>query len=251
MKTLFLDIETAPNTAYVWGLFKETIPLARLIESRYILCWAAKWEGKNNGVYFDSIQGRKHPKEMLTRVHGLLDEADTVVHYNGTSFDIPTLNKEFLTNGFSPPSPYKQIDLLRVVRKQFSFTSNKLDHVSKELELTNKVDHMGFELWVRCMQDDPEAWALMEEYNIGDLYPLEELYNKIRPWIPNHPNQGLYSEDKAICPTCGGKHYHRRGTLTTRAGIYERYQCQDCGTWFRGNKNQVSPAKQYMLVAQT
>jgi|SRR5687768_16060103 len=237
MKTLLLDIETAPNTAYVWGLFKETIPLQRLIESRYILCWAAKWLGEQE-VFFDSIQEDKDPRRMLSTIHALLDESDTVIHYNGTSFDIPTLNKEFLTSGFDPPSPYKQIDLLRVVRQQFKFTSNKLDHVSKELELTNKIDHIGFELWVRCMNGDPEAWRMMKDYNIGDLYPLEELYYKIRPWIKNHPNYSLFSNSGIVCHNCGSKHWHSRGTHRTQAAVYQRYQCQDCGTWFRGIKNE-------------
>lgn len=245
MKTLLLDIETAPNTAYVWGLFKETIPLQRLIESRYILCWASKWLGEGE-VFFDSIQGKKDPRIMLSQIHAQLDEADTVIHYNGTSFDIPTLNKEFLTSGFDPPSPYKQIDLLRVVRQQFKFTSNKLDHVSKELELTNKVDHIGFELWVRCMQDDPSAWKQMKEYNIGDLYPLEELYYKIRPWIKNHPNYSLFSNGKIVCPNCGSDHLHSKGSGVTQGAVYQRYKCVDCGSPVRGIKNEGTRTTAYL-----
>ncbi|NIV35232.1 MAG: hypothetical protein GWN58_38990, partial [Anaerolineae bacterium] len=48
---------------------------------------------------------------MLEGAWELLDEADAVVHYNGKKFDIPTLNREFVKYGFTPPSPYKQIDL--------------------------------------------------------------------------------------------------------------------------------------------
>lgn len=43
MKILVLDIETSPHLAYVWGLFKENIPIDRLIEEGRILCWSAKW----------------------------------------------------------------------------------------------------------------------------------------------------------------------------------------------------------------
>ena len=124
MKILLLDIETAPNTAYVWGLFKQNISISQIVDSSAMLCWAAKWLD-NEDVMFSSIMGGR--KKMLQRIHKLLDEADAVVHYNGSRFDIPTLNKEFLEAGMSPPSPYAQVDLLKTARQQFRFPSNKLD----------------------------------------------------------------------------------------------------------------------------
>jgi DNA polymerase elongation subunit (family B)/predicted RNA-binding Zn-ribbon protein involved in translation (DUF1610 family) len=245
LKILLLDIETAPNTAHVWGLWQQNVGLNQLMESSYVLCWAAKWLGKDETL-FNSVEIDTY--DMLAQIHGMLDEADVVVHYNGTKFDIPTLNKEFILNDLSPPSPYYQVDLLRVARNQFKFASNKLAYVAEALGLTPKVKHIGHELWIRCMSGDPEAWAMMKQYNMGDVITLEEVYYKFLPWIKHHPNRAMYSDDKLICPNCGGKHYHSRGTMATRAGIYKRYSCQDCGTWFRGNKNE-STAKQYMLVA--
>ena len=95
-----------------------------IVAPGYTLCWAAMWEGERD-VEFASIKdGEEH---MLTKIHALLDEADAVVHYNGTKFDIPILNREFLRYGMAPPSHYHQIDLLKTVRKQFKFQSNKLD----------------------------------------------------------------------------------------------------------------------------
>lgn len=219
--------------------------LNQLLESSYVLCWAAKWLGEQE-IYFSSTQ--KDHKQMLNYIHSLLDEADSVVHYNGTKFDIPTLNKEFILHNMMPPSPYHQIDLLRVARNQFKFASNKLVYVAKALGLTPKISHIGHELWIRCMAGDKEAWEMMKEYNIGDVTLLEEVYYTFLPWIKQHPNHAMYSDNKLICPNCGGSHYQRRGTTATRAGIYQRYNCLDCGTWFRGNKN-VSEAKQFMLVA--
>lgn len=242
MKILFPDIETAPNTAYVWGLFKENIPLQRLVNSGYVLCWAAKWLGEPD-IMFSSRQNGNH-YEMLKSIHGLLDEAEVVVHYNGTKFDIPTLNKEFILHDLPPPSPYKQIDLLGVARRQFRFTSNKLEHVAEALQITKKVKHRGFELWIDCMRDDPEAWIQMADYNIGDVTTLEELYYKLRPWIPNHPNVALY--DGGLCPVCGHDKIHHRGEYVTQAAVYERFQCQGCGKWLRGLKAQRT--RQYAAV---
>jgi DNA polymerase elongation subunit (family B) len=238
LKILLLDIETAPNTAYVWGLFRENIPLARLIDTSRTMCWSAKWFGKDE-VMFSSIQ-ETSPRRMLAKIHRLLDQADAVVHYNGTRYDIPILNKEFLVHGFTPPSPVKHIDLLKVARNQFKFTSNKLDFVAKYLGLGAKTKNTDFQLWVKCMAKDPEAWKLMKEYNINDVVLLERVYKRMLPWIKKHPNYGLY-EKGLVCPNCGGDHYQRRGFTYTDGYKYSRYQCQaeGCGKWFRGNKTET------------
>lgn len=198
------------------------------------MCWAAKWLGEDK-VHFDSVYKRT-TKQMLDGIHALLDEADAVIHYNGAKFDIPTLNKEFLLHGYTPPSPVKQIDLLKVARNQFKFPSNKLDYVAKALGFTGKVKNIGHELWIRCMNDDAEAWVMMKEYNIGDVTLLEKVYNKLKPWIKNHVNHGLYNDTGLVCPNCGGNHYHKRGFAYTHAGKYQRYNCTGCGNWFRSKK---------------
>lgn len=237
MKMLFLDIETSPNTAYVWKLFKETIPLARLIDSSEVLCWSAKWAGEDE-VMFNSIY-HSRPKKMLQGIHKLLDAADAVVHYNGKAFDIPSLNKEFLLYDFPPPAPYKQIDLINTARSQFRFTSNKLDYICQRLGLGKKTD-TDFQLWVDCMNKDPDAWEKMEKYNRNDVIMLENLYNKLLPWIKNHPNLGLYTEESHVCPHCGGNHFQKRGSYCTSTCRYNRYRCNSCGSWFRDRHNNLT-----------
>lgn len=227
-KVLLLDIETAPNTAYVWGLFKQNINISHIIGSGSVLCWAAKWLG-NDEVMFDSVH-KSGRKRMLRKIHKLLDQADAVIHYNGTRFDIPTLNKEFLEASIPPPAGYKQVDLLKTARKMFRFPSNKLDYVSKTLGLGQKASHEGFELWVKCMNKDGEAWSRMEEYNKQDVVLLEKLYNRFLPWIPGGLNMGIFTEE-LVCSRCGSHNVQKRGLAVTQIATYQRYQCQDCGGW--------------------
>lgn len=234
MKILLLDIESSPNTAHVWGLWQQNVSINQLMESSYVLCYAAKWYGKKE-VMFDSVH-QSRPKTMLKGIHGLLNDADAVVHYNGTKFDIPTLNKEFLLHSFNPPSPYKQIDLLRVVRSNFRFPSNKLDYVAQRLNLGKKHEHEGHELWVKCMNGDKDAWKRMEKYNIQDVVLLENLYSHLLPWIKSHPNHNLFS-DGHVCPNCSSSSLQRRGTAISATGTYQRYQCRSCGTWSQSTKS--------------
>jgi hypothetical protein len=228
-----LDCETSPNTAYVWGLWDQNIAIKQIIDSSYLLCYSAKWLGEEQ-IFFDSCQ-KSLPKHMLEGIHTLMDEADAIIHYNGNRFDIPVLNREFLTHGFAPPSPAKQVDLYLTVRKQFKFASNKLDYVAQQLGLGQKKD-TNFALWVGCMQGDLDSWTKMEEYNVQDVILLEAVYNVVKPWIKNHANHGLYTEGGLVCPNCGGNHYTKRGFAFTHAGKYQRFQCKGCGNWFRAKK---------------
>jgi hypothetical protein len=229
MKLLLLDIETAPNLATVWGLWNQNIALNQLIKAGYTLCWAAKWYGEKEIMFESVVTGEKR---MIRRIHKLLNEADAVCHYNGTKFDIPTLNKEFLLSGLPPPSPYKQIDLLKTARRQFRLASNKLDYVAKSLGLGQKTQHKGHELWLECMAKKKDAWATMEAYNKQDVALLEKVHDALKPWIIGYPNQSIYT-GSACCPKCASENKQARGYSITQGGRYRRFQCNDCGSWFR------------------
>jgi hypothetical protein len=238
-RILLLDIETAPNKVYSWGLWDQNIATNQVMETSYVLCWAAKWFGEKETM-FRRVGHRAGKltgaRRMMGAMHKLLDKADIVVHYNGLKFDIPTLNKEFIQVGFAPPAPYKQVDCMKEVKRMFRFQSNKLDFVSQALAVGAKSKHEGFSLWVKCMEGDEGAWGRMERYNRQDVKLLERLYVKLRPWIDRHPNVGAF-EDIMACPKCGSEKKHQRGYAVTQMMKYPRYQCQGCAAWFRGNKS--------------
>lgn len=231
MKILLVDIETAPNLVYTWGLFKQNIAINQIKKPSYILSWAAKWFDQEGMAYSDLRAGKK---VMLGGIYDLLDEADVVIHYNGVSFDVPKLNQEFAKLGWTPPAPYQQLDLLTTVKKKFSMTSNKLDFVSQYLGLGEKVDDGGFDTWVGCMENDPAAWKVMQKYNKHDVELLEGLYRYLKPWISNHPNHAQFSEtEEHICPSCGSPDLQKRGLHYAKAFTYQRFRCNDCGAWSR------------------
>jgi DNA polymerase elongation subunit (family B) len=234
MKILHIDIETAPNKVYAWGLFNQNVAINQIEEPGYTLCFAAQWEHKKKHI-FKSIHHDSH-EEMVKTAWELLNEADTVVHYNGKSFDIPTLNREFILEGLLPPKDYFQVDLYRVVRSNFRFASNKLDYVAQQLGLGSKISHKGMELWRACMAGDDDAWKIMKKYNIQDVKLMLPLYERLLPWVKSHPNHGLFIEDnnEPVCRNCGGRHLQRRGTRKTSVTEYPRFQCMDCGSWQRG-----------------
>lgn len=236
MNLLTLDIETSPHQADVWGLRDVNVGINQIRKSGGVLCWAAKWlDRPDDEVVFDSVNqsSRKH---MLQHIHSLLSDADAVVGFNSKAFDCKHLNREFLLAGLQPPPPYKHVDLLTTMRRNFKFASNKLQYVSQALEIGEKTQHQGHGLWSLCEQGDQEAWALMRKYNMQDVLLTEKLYHRVLPWIGGqHPNRNNYDGAPEIraCPSCGGTHLQQRGFARTIAQRYRRFQCLDCGTWTR------------------
>ena len=233
MKILILDIETRPALGYIWSLWDQNVALSQVQEHGEVICFAAKWYGHKK-VHFKSVY--HHTKEeMVQAAWDLMDEADAIVHYNGRSFDIKHLKKEFLLQGLTPPSPHKDIDLLTEVRANFKFESNKLDNIATRLGLGSKTAHDGFALWKGCMEGDKASWNKMKEYNISDIDLTEQLYETLLPWIRNHPNVALYDGiEELACPNCKSEDYQRRGYARTNACTYVRYCCNNCGKYFRG-----------------
>ena len=245
MRILALDIETSFLVSGHWSIWGVNIGIDQIFEGGETICYAARWVGEKEVVW-----RRKGNKDFLTKIHELLNEADVILTYNGRRFDLPLLNREFIKAGLAPPAPYKHIDLLETVKKQFKFPSNKLDYVCRELEIGQKVAHEGFKLWVKCKEEDTEAWAKMKEYNIGDIDILEKLHDKLLPWIVGYPNAALYTAVDAFqCTTCGSTHLQKRGFHVTGVGRYQRYQCNDCGSWSRSRITDVSKDARGVLLA--
>lgn len=235
MKVLILDIETSPIDAYVWHLFGDYLQIDRINSPTRMLSWAAKWEFSDEVLYASE---REHSHEdMVLEVYDLVNAADAIVHYNGTQFDMKHLNREFVELGLAPPEKYKNIDLMRVIKSQFKFPSNKLDYVAGVLLGEHKMETGGFGLWRRVLEGDPTAWKLMEDYNIEDCLLTERLYHRVQGWIPGHPNRALWIEDQEspICPNCGSRHVVKKGVeRPARVNAYQRYKCSDCGANSRG-----------------
>lgn len=232
MKIFFYDLETAPTMAYVWKMWKENIAPSQVIEDGRILTWAGKWYGDDEAIYADDRRGYE---PMVAQLHACIEEADAVVTYNGNHFDKPVLQTAILKCGYPPPAPAKMIDLYQTVKREFRFTHNRLGAVCEALGLDTKIDTGGFSLWARVMEGDDDAYAEMIEYNVQDVFILEQLYDRLLPWIKTHPNSGLWKQG-LVCPNCGSDDLQRRGVARTQTQTYQRYQCQSCGAWGRSRK---------------
>jgi len=256
-KVLLLDIENAPSLAYIWSLWKEPGSFKFVDQDWYIMSWAAKWLGGDEVVVraLPDYKGyKKNPtddKRLLEDLWGYLDAADVIIAHNGKRFDVRKINARFVSNGMTPPSPYKVIDTLLEARANFKFTANDLDSLGKILGVGRKVDTGGFDLWKSCMAGDLEAWEKMKTYNAQDVQLLEDVYLALRPYMKYHPNFGIYAEDEVpMCPYCGSSSVRASGSTSTDVSKFRKYVCQDCGAWSRGRENLIGKDKRKSLITK-
>lgn len=225
MKILFLDLETSPNLAHVWGLWQQNVAITQLEKSTEVICFGARWLGTDK-VIFKSVHHHGKQK-MLDELHKIMNEADVLIGWNSAAFDSKHIKREFIENGYLPPKPWKELDLMRIVRSQFKFPSNKLDYVAQKLGVGAKVQHSGFQLWLDCMAGNNKAWSEMKEYQIQDVNLLVDLYAILLPWINNHPNNSTPGEYS--CTNCGSTDLNKDGIKHLATGKVQRYQCTNCG----------------------
>lgn len=235
-KVLCWDIECTPIVAHVWGLRDQNIALNQVIEQPRMFGFAAAWLGQSPRWYAEWDEGGR--RGMLQKAHDLMSEADVVVSFNGTSFDTKWLNSELAHEGFTPPAPFRELDLYKVARKNFRLPSYKLQHVSTHLGLEGKLSTGGHQLWIDCMNGDEKARRRMARYCRRDVSLLPELLERMRPWLPATINFALLEghEDLA-CQKCGGINLESRGTAYTATRAYPQYRCRACGGWTRDSRS--------------
>lgn len=256
MKALVIDIETYPHRGRHWGLFDQNIGLSQLDKVTKMGSFAAKWATDPKTMFFSEWQDGQ--EGMARAVRWLLNQADVVIHFNGTTFDEPHIRREIQEQrqatgeflAFAPPSPFQVIDVLREVRWAFKNASNKLEYILKWLGLDGKVQHQGFGLWRAVEEGDPVARRLFRKYNIGDVVQLEKAYDDTKVWYRNHPNMQLFvptngEDDKGnpivtedTCVLCGTQGAVQFGTNPRgRLSRVARYNCHECGKIFSGKKS--------------
>jgi DNA polymerase III epsilon subunit-like protein len=226
-----------------------------------ILSWSAKWLGSptKDVMYMDCRKDINNPKIedkiILKGIWKLMDEADIILGQNSNNFDIKKLNARFIMHGMQPPSSYRKLDTLQIAKSKFGFTSNKLEYMTKKLNLKyKKLSHSkfsGFELWRECLSGNKAAWNEMKVYNIHDVLATEELYIKLAAWDTSI-NFDLYSDDgENTCSSCSKSEFTKNGFHYSNNGKYQRWKCLSCGAEMRDKYNLIPTKRRRALRVRT
>lgn len=253
-KILLFDVENTPNVSYTWGKYDQNVQ--RFKKEWWMLCYGWKWLGEKEAHvtalpdYEDYRDDLSNDKRLMMDLRDLWDEADVVIAHNAYEFDIPKSRARFTVHRIPPPSPFKVIDTLKIVRRLFRFNSYKLGDLGETLGLGTKAPDGGFHTWIGCMEGDPEAWDRMTYYCAQDVQLLEKIYLHIRPWIDRHPNLAAISGLENACPNCGEEDtLIRRGHMATTTMTYQRWVCRNCGRWTRSRLSEKGIPKPVVVGA--
>ena len=240
-KILLLDVETAPTAAYVWGRWKQNVGLNQVVSEGYLLTYSAKWLGDEK-IACNRIKEPENDKVIIEELATLIDQADLIVAHNLVKFDLPTIKTRMLYHGLPPLKPVRLVDTLKIAKQAFRFPSNSLDSIAKYLGLSRKETHSGFDLWVRCMHGENEAFEQMLSYNMQDVVVLEEVYNRLAPWYNQHPSVAvLYNDGLHHCPLCGSTDVAEIDKPSyTSVSEFAAFRCNCCGKVSRSKKNLLS-----------
>jgi hypothetical protein len=90
------------------------------------------------------------------------------------------------------------------------------------------------------MAGNKNSLNYVAKHNRQDIVVLEQVYDKLRPTMRNHPNVNIVSGKMDACPICGTKgKLQKRGFHIARVSKKQRYQCTSCGGWSNGRAHRI------------
>lgn len=240
---LIFDLETSLLRGWFFSVWKQNIQPAQIDTDMFLLTWSAKWLNEPT-VYSGKLTSEEAKKQDDSRIvkdlWKFIEAADCIIAHNLLGFDQKVMNTRFLMNGLNPPTPYRVIDTLAILKKRFRFTYNRLDWIHKKIQGQGKIK-TDIQLWIDCYNGNEEALQQMSTYNDQDVLVLEDVYMLLRPWAHSHPNINLYVEsDGPACPTCGSIDLNWQGKYTTAVNSYSSFRCNNCGAIGRSRHTELT-----------
>ncbi len=217
-KILFYDIESGGVNALRSDL-------------GFVLMFGYKWaHEKQAKILTIKKEDLKHFNDgpVLKALSKKIEVADLVVAHYGSVFDRRFIQGRLLIHKLPPIPPTKMRDTCMIARSVANFSSNRLKHLAKILNLRHqKLENSWPSAWFKVMQGDMNALRGMADYCKGDVLALEELYYALRPFDNPHPRM---IEDRSKCGVCGAE-IEYRGYAYKGMFKYRRYFCKSCGKW--------------------
>lgn len=168
MVTAFLDIETT-------SLYADT---------GMLVCAVLRSEGKDT-LFF--VESPKKEKDVLERLLKQTRKCDTLITFNGRSFDLPFLVSRGIVLGIQDVTlnPPCHIDLFEHCRKNLRFDKLSLDHIARVLGVEVETGLTGREvphLYLTYLaKQDKELRDRIIEHCISDVNMLEKISLRLGP----------------------------------------------------------------------
>lgn len=214
---------------------KYDFKVVKTIRHQELMCYAWKDLGSKK-IHYVSRHHFKKYKDFVQSLADMLNESDISIAHNARGFDDKMSNTFFIKEGVDVPSPRKSIDTLQVARSVFRFPGNSLNQLCEYLGIGSKEKITYADIETEFMSNPTrKIERQMAKYNKKDVELLEKVYERLRPYMKNHPLINTYSGNAFSCPKCGGSNLQKRGFAYTATAVYQQYACltENCGAWSR------------------
>jgi hypothetical protein len=239
-KILVFDLEVSTKIVHTYQMWDTSIPADRVIKDYYILAYSAKFVGEDKVYYLDTRYSPGCDLHILEALSHLINQATHLCGHNLKSYDLPTLRARMIQKGVEPIPKLPILDTMRMAKKLFKFTSNKLSEVAKYLNVdTMKDDHSefpGITLFTEAMNGNMRAFECMEKYCKTDSVVTEMILTKMMPWDGDINFQAVYGQAKC---TCGSVDFIKDGYLYTKTTQNQRFKCVNCGKRYSSKYNEI------------
>lgn len=198
--SVFFDIETTSLSAKNGHIYIIAV-LYKISESKYnFIQWFA-----------DSLLDEQ---QILIEFRDFIKDYDTLVHFNGDSFDIPYINKAALSYGMEPfLSELKSVDIYRKsapLKKLLDLADTKQKSIEKFLGINRKDIYNGGELIGIYHSYTSEKNArllnillLHNEEDVLGLFSIMSILSYYKLFEADIYYQSYKTEDTCISFTCG------------------------------------------------
>lgn len=207
-----------------------------------VLCVGFKEVGKGKPHVYNILDYAKGgdlisaEKRLLKDVYTRLLDADVWLTHFGTWYDINFVNSRLLYHRLPIiPPKFNHIDTWKVSKNRLKLRNNRLITISEFLGTEDEKNAIRPEQWIRALGGHRPSMAYIVDHCRRDVLVLEEVYERIKPLVIDHPNRGLI-DGRGGCSVCGQNKLQKRGSHVTRTRRYQRYQCTSCGAWSTGTK---------------
>jgi len=202
------------------------------------VCLSYKWYDEKKVGFIAAWEQPDDPWYVARQAWHLIDEADWVVTFNGVAFDLKILRQDWAMAdgvGLPMPTPWRNIDLFQVARREFAFESKSLKHLCDRLNLPNKAGHYDAKVAQAAADGDEAARRKLIRYSKQDSRITELVFDRLRPYVRGI-NWALYGPDGTkCCPNCGSEDLEPAGFAAVAVVRYAAYRCTACGSVMRNN----------------
>jgi uncharacterized protein YprB with RNaseH-like and TPR domain len=208
-----------------------------------ILTFGSKFVGQGKVEVLNILDYLDKSKDLIKAERRLLMDisermltADVWLGHYSTWYDLPFINSRLLYHKLPvlPPN-FSQLDTWKIARNRLKLRNNRLITISEFLGTDDEKNAIKPEQWLRALSCHRPSMDYIVEHNRRDVLVLEEVYNRIRPLVLDHPNRGVL-DGRGGCAICGEQKLQKRGFHITRTRKYQRFQCMSCGGWSKGTK---------------